>query len=281
MLHSLKAAKRTAATLAILSAFALLVLNSACKIAGGNNAAGNASNVNSNGAAGETSATPPFQTKEPERYQARMVLTFSLAGHRETSETLINREGDKRREDYEPVPGLKVSDLLIPAGHFLLLPARKLYAEVSSDTSGYLPGPQMTLPEDFSPDRLINESRTEALYEKLGVEELNGRSVTKYRVKVVGPTLEKQGTTSEQLIWIDEAFGMPVRSENILKSDGQGEDAATYTMEMLDLKQEADQSSFALPQDYKKVSAKEIMAQVTSSKTPARPTENEEKGAVP
>ncbi|HEV7857050.1 MAG TPA: hypothetical protein VGO91_00225, partial [Pyrinomonadaceae bacterium] len=142
----------------------------------------------------------------------------------------------------------------------------KLYAEVTNEAEGTVPGSLPNLPEDFAPDRLINESRTEARYEKLGVEELNGRSATKYRVSITGAEKLDQSTQIDQLIWIDEHLGMPVKSETTSKTDSY---VTTYTMEMLDIKEEADQSLFAVPQDYKRVAMKEMLAQMAASKAAA------------
>lgn len=245
----------------------LLLLTVACKTTGGGAGAGGTVNTGNGGAAGEKSFTPPFQTREPERYQARMVLTSASETKQESqnrSETFIVRDGAARREDYEWRPGLKVSDLNLHAGHFLLLHDRKLYAEVSSSealASAAHSGSDISLPEDFSPDRLVNESRTGAVYERLGVEEWNGRSTVKYRVS----TTKADGASAapvEQLIWIDEQLGMPVRSETIAKSGGANN--VTYSMEILDLKQEVDPALFTVPQDYRKVSMKEMLAQLSA-----------------
>lgn len=254
--------------LVILLAAFLSISNIACKSQGlGNNAGGdNPANGNSSGATGEVYATPPFQTREPERYQAQMVIRLRAADDVETSESFIMRDGENRREDYEPLPGIKVSDLQIPAGHFLLLHNMKLYADVTNEADGSVPGPLLNLPEDFAPDRLVNESRTETRYEKLGVEEVNGRSTTKYRVSVTGAEKLDQGTQVEQLIWIDERLGMPVKSETTSNAAGH---VTTYTMEMLNIKEEADQSLFAMPQDYRKVAMREIMAHMAAGKSPA------------
>lgn len=249
---------------ALLLLVLLLVLNVACKTTGGGGtgAGGGSANGNSGAeAAGEKSFTPPFQTREPERYQARMVLR-SGGETESSSETFIARDGDERREDYEWMPGVRVSDLNTRAGHFLLLPDSKLYAEVTHDHGGGLAAPSgadISLPEDFSPDRLVNEARSEAVYERLGVEEWNGRAATKYRVRTLSDGGGATGT-AEQLIWVDEQLGMPVRSVTV--SSGAGTPQVRYSMELLDLKQEVDRGLFTVPQGYRKVLLREMLAHV-------------------
>lgn len=274
-----RAAKRaTPALFILLAAAILLAVSIACKPTGGNQPGASGAGGDPGRAAPETSSTPPFQTREPDRYRARMRLTFSLDEHTETSETIIRRDRERRREDYEPVPGVRVSELEIPSGRFLLLPDARLYAEVRPEEGGQEPAPQMGPPEDFAPDLLVNESRTEASYEKLGAEQLNGRAATKYRVVTVGAGLMDQGAGSEQLIWIDEALGMPVRSETV-QGAGGGQGAARYTMEMLDISEEVDGSVFALPQDYKRVALKELLDRISPSKQPPAGAEDGRKGA--
>jgi outer membrane lipoprotein-sorting protein len=276
---SLKNEKRARVVLAILLAVLLSILNAGCKSQGtGNNAGGNPANGNSNGAAGEVYATPPFQTREPERYQAQMILNFTLDEHHESASTFIARDGDRRREDYEPAPNVKASDLQTTEGHFLLLHDAKLYAEVTPETGGSVPGPLLTQQEDFAPDLLINESRTEARYEKLGVEELNGRSATKYRVTILSAAGANDGAQvvqGEQFIWIDERLGMPVRSE--ATSTGASGVETKYIMEMLNVKEEVDGSVFAVPQNYKKVAMREILARIAAAKSPAKNDETSAK----
>ncbi|HEV7859103.1 MAG TPA: hypothetical protein VGO91_10845, partial [Pyrinomonadaceae bacterium] len=112
---SFKNMKRARVTLVILLAALLPILNVGCKSqgSGNNTGGGNPANANSSGTTGEVYATPPFQTGEPERYQARMIIRLRAADDVESSDTFIVRDGEKRREDYEPSPGIKVSDIQI------------------------------------------------------------------------------------------------------------------------------------------------------------------------
>lgn len=161
------------------------------------------------------------------------------------------RDGDKRREDYEIVKGVQFTVLLLPEGSYMLYPAKKIYAEIGAD-GGSRPNARQSVPPDFSADKLVNASRMGASYEKLGAEELNGRTVTKYRVTTRG----QAGQTTETIIWVDESLGMPIKSESTTKSEASGE--SRYTVEYKDIKLEADPSLFLLPKDYKKVSQEEI-----------------------
>ncbi|MBV9959304.1 MAG: hypothetical protein JO360_12840, partial [Acidobacteria bacterium] len=87
----------------------------------------NSNAANSNAAAEETSSTPPFQTKEPERYQATMSINGDLGQQAQSipglsssinREMFIARDGDKRRVESEILAGIKVAFLQLPTGRY-------------------------------------------------------------------------------------------------------------------------------------------------------------------
>ncbi|MCM3870226.1 MAG: hypothetical protein ND895_05955 [Pyrinomonadaceae bacterium] len=203
-----------------------------------------------------TFTTPPFSTKEPYRYQAtRITSVTETAGSEnssppQSSQVLIARDGEKRREEYSAGVIGQIVHLDIPAGRFIVLPGSKVYADLSTASHETGPGSLDVSPE-LSPDQLLNEAHAPATYEKLGSETIAGQPTTKYRVIVVTGT-ESQ---NETLIWIDEALGMPVRSETMSTSSGQ---TSKVTMELKDVKLEVDERLFSWPPDYRKVEPRMI-----------------------
>lgn len=260
---------RARAALVYLFLLTLALSAASCKGSGTNG------NQNANSAAGsttvadETSTTPPFSTKEPERYQATMVITSSLGEQSNipgmsqltTKEMLIARDGERRRVDMELVPGMRAAYLQTATARYLLLPARKVYAEFKQGGEGGASEPSKNPSSDFSPDALLNQSIGGARYEKLGAENVSGRATVKYRVTMTGKTGEAKSVTTESLIWIDDALGMPVKSETTMS--GTGSANSKYSMELRDIKQDVDQSVFELPTDYTKVDYKDIQRQIT------------------
>ena len=249
-------------TLFTLLLLTLLLATASCKrsdVTGNRNADG----AGASNASGDTSSTPPFATKEPERYQATRIITSSEGGAETTadnapgSRTLIAREGERRREDYESPAGEKISYLQLPEGTYVLLPAKKLYAELKPSMSG-AGDDRASVPPDFSPDKLLNETRPESLYEKLGAENVNGRSTMKYRVTVRGRVGAGKEVTTESLVWVDESLGMPIKTETT--STGGAASGAKITMELRDIKETVDAGMFELPADYRKVEIKELFA---------------------
>jgi hypothetical protein len=203
-----------------------------------------------------TSSLPPFGTKEPLRYQAVRITTRGRSepgvavAAPATTRVSIARDGDKRREDYD-FDGVVISYLELAGRRLALLPSQKIYAELGAGEDVEIPA---NLSAEFSPDRLLNETPSETKYEKLGSEILNGRKAIKYRVTNDDPT-DQNSQKTETLIWIDETLQLPLRSETLATADG---DQASFTTELQNLSENVDAAVFALPGDYRKVSAQDF-----------------------
>jgi len=236
-------------TLALVSLLTLALAAASCKRS---DVSVNQNSAGTPAASGKPSSAPPFQTKEPERYQATRVVTTIDGG---ASQTFIARDGERRREEYEEGAGGRVAYLELPGARYVLLPAKKLYAELKTEAGGRGGGAE--IPPDFSPERLLNESRPETVYERLGEENLDGRQAVKYRVTVRDPGTGHAAV--ETLVWVDERLGMPVKSETT--SSG-----ARTTTELRDVRETVDAGLFELPADYQKVSPEEIFAQTNGGR---------------
>jgi hypothetical protein len=210
----------------------------------------------------EFRSVPPFSTKEPERYQATRLITsveYTTASGQSPlttiSKTLIAREGDKRREEYESGSEKALVFLETPEVHLILSPANKLYADLNaaeSDAGSAVPPGA----SDFSPERFLNETPALARYENLGGERINERQTTKYRV--TSKENGDAGAANVTLIWIDDVLGLPIRSET---SSTGSEHPATLTMELRELKETVDSRIFELPKDYKKVDYRRFLSE--------------------
>jgi outer membrane lipoprotein-sorting protein len=204
----------------------------------------------------EVSSLPPFSTKEPDHYQATRIMTSidndGVQAPRVTR-VLIARQGERRREDYDSDSDLRTTYLEIPAGTFVLLPSKKLYADIKAGSATLaLANQQADQQADFSPEALLNEP-TAARYEKLGSEKLDGRTATKYRV--TNPSTNGTEVQTVTLIWIDEALGMPIRSET---ETSDSTHHSKLTMELRDIRSQVDPGLFELPKDYRKVEYSEL-----------------------
>jgi hypothetical protein len=246
----------------------LLCLAVAVVIAGCHSSNTSNANLNSSGPKTEISYLPPFATKEPDRYQATMVTTSDLGDEmksgsgdsnrpstRTASRILIARDGDRRRTEYE-VGGTKIVCLQIPAGAYLLSPAKRVYADLNEDLKDNASAAAAERSSDFSPDRLINETQTGARYEKLGSEGVLGRTATKYRVTTSGGAGEAKNAVTETFIWVDDSLGIPIKSETAISGAGAGD--SRYGIELEDIRLDVDPAIFELPKNYARVSSSEF-----------------------
>ena len=189
-------------------------------------------------------STPPFQTKEPDRYRATRTITIVTAkGQTSTATTSVARDGDLRRHESQ-VESKTVVLIETPEGRFVLLPDEKIYAEAAPDTS--LPTTEGDDTMESSPEGLLHAETGNTSYQKLGKESISGRSAEKYRV-VVNTGGAGNVTVGETLIWIDEDLKMPVKSET------KSADGTRVSMEISKITLSVDASLFKIPADYRKL----------------------------
>ena len=192
------------------------------------------------------STTPPFQTKEPERYRAtRTITNITADGRTNVIKHAIAKDGEFRRFEAEFVSA-RLIFVQGPQGKFVLLPDEKIYVD---QAEGVVPGAADD--DESSPERLLHTESGTSSYKKLGTEVISGRNTNKYLV-VVNAANAANVSSSETLIWIDEALGMPTKSET------KSSDGSRSTMELSDLALEVDKNLFQVPADYKKVPFSEI-----------------------
>jgi hypothetical protein len=192
------------------------------------------------------SATPPFQTKEPERYRAtRTITTVTADGRTNVTRSSMAKDGELNRLEMEIVSKKQIF-LDLPEGKLLLLPDEKVYA----DLNGRPPG--SSYEDESSPERLLHTDAGNSSYQKLGTEMISGRKTEKYRVVVNGGNAPNV-SSSETLIWVDEALGMPIKSET------RSSDGSRSTMELSDISLEVGKDLFQVPNDYRKITFGELI----------------------
>jgi outer membrane lipoprotein-sorting protein len=195
------------------------------------------------------SSTPPFQTKEPDRYRAiRNVTVVTANGQTVTTRNLIARDGELRRAESQVV-SKTIAYVELPEGKFVLLPDEKIYAEVTPDTS--LPTIDADDTLERSPEGLLHAETGNTSYQSLGKEAIGGRNADKYRVLVNAPNAENV-SVSETLIWIDDVLRMPIKSET------KSSNGTRVSMELSDISLEVDHVLFQIPKDYQKLAFAEF-----------------------
>lgn len=213
--------------------FALsLMLFSACRFWQG---AGGATPSPTPFTAAEIISEIPFSTKEPETFQVEIVITANNSENK----IFVARSGALRRFDYDAGAKNQVSAIHADK-RYLVIQGKKVYAEGAAETAS---GAETWT--DFLTNEWLNE-KAEAKFFKEGAE----NNLTKYRV-VLG-----ESDKSETLVFVDESVNLPVRQEFYSLADGQR--ILTMTIELRNLKLEAEAELFSVPKDYKKVSMEEF-----------------------
>lgn len=132
----------------------------------------------------------------------------------------------------------------LPEGNFVLVPDEKIYA-ARVGPGAFVPAQEGREGQEGFEEVYVHTAPIQSTYQNLGAETVNGTTTTKYKVTVNG---EANGSVSESetLIWIDEALGMPVKSETHSA-------AGTRRMELSKVLLSVDKALFAIPKGYQKV----------------------------
>lgn len=186
----------------------------------------------------ETKSSVPFSVKEPEVYQAQFVTTTGDV----STVSFYARKGENWRLDMNFGSPNFVS-IIRSDKLYAISTARKVFAEMPSE--------QAATP-DFVQDMtagLLSQS-TAKKFENLGRD----GTVTKYRV-----SLGENGA-SEAIIYYDETVGIVTREEFFSLPRKTDSDAPEFVYEVRELKSEVDDSVFAIPAGFRKVSWNEYSA---------------------
>ncbi len=190
----------------------------------------------------ESKSAIPFSSKEPDVYQAEIVLTTYASGEKTERKIFTARRGAKLRCDYENgISRLQLSE----NENFSLNNSKKIYAE--SQTNSSVSGEKGETIKDFLTAEWLDEKRG-AKFENLGAE----NNLTKYRVKFE----DALNYASENLIYVDASLKIPVRQE-LYTTNGE-QKTLVFSMELRNFKLEADDKLFELPKDFRRVSANEF-----------------------
>ncbi len=179
----------------------------------------------------------PFSTKEPENFQADIVVTTVINGKTAERRYLIAKNGNRSLHTFDLESENERSILRLEDKTILIENKSKSYREISKENSA-----------NFIDDSLIKNLISKWLNEKVSasfvkLEVENG--LTKYRVNL------DSKTNSEILIFIDEKIQLPVRQE--FYSIVENKIILNYTIELKNFKLLAEEQLFELPKDHKEI----------------------------
>ena len=233
-------------------------------------------NINSNSNANMTTSTMTTNTgqvieaKEPDKYSATVTIAGSTTGQQRAAaqtEIKVARNGADRRYSVDTKLPTVGEVIYLEKGdkHYVILPARKQYAELTQEMTGV----NMETVRAMTPAQIVAYVSRQQVVERVGEETLNNRQVIKYRAAGKAQTQSSAGQVQgESFIYVDKETGLPLRVEGFSAATGnvQGVSGGSLVAEMKDIKTDVDLTQFELPTDYKQITADEVkqqMAQLT------------------
>jgi hypothetical protein len=195
--------------------------------------------------------TPPFSTKEPDKFQALRTTTYINGANESVTKQRVAKDGTLRRDESGLAGVGTVIYLTNSAGRFVMVPARKIYADVTTENAEREIVSDGETQLDNSPEGLIHTDQPKTQYQQMGTEDVNGRSCTKYRV-IVNTTAAGNVTNSENIVWVDNSMGIPIKTVTTARS------GAKMITEFSELSSVVDPKLFEIPQGFTKVTPLEV-----------------------
>ena len=255
-----------------LLSLAFLFLSTACQPAKTTDANANA-NANANSSANANSANAntenagsSINTREPEKYSATMVLSIETEGGDKaigipSLSVQVARSGADRRIEFKMPDGSPLIYLDHDNRHYVILPARKQYAELSKEATG------VQLHKLLTPGQLVADLKDKKGVERVGEGPMNGRTAEKYRYAAATNTNTKAGEVkAEAFIYIDKETGLPLRAEMMAESSGdvKGVKGVRAVTELRDIKTDIDTAMFQTPAGYEQVAPEKVRQQIAA-----------------
>jgi hypothetical protein len=224
-------------------------------------------NSNTNINATTTSVDPSSvitETKEPDQYQAVVQLKLQATGDNKqtnlpTISATVARSGGDRRMEFNLPTNEKILYLDKAGTTYLILPNRKQYAVLDKQSLGF------EVRQLMMPEQIVGQVRAVKGVERVGEENVNGRTVIKYRYGSVANTQSQAGqVATESFFLIDKETGLPIHSETVSQTQNgsvQGFKGFRVVTEMTDIKGEAPADLFAVPTEFQKIDAAQVKSQ--------------------
>ena len=218
----------------------------------------NAAATNSNTAPATEAAT--IAASEPNEYRATLVFSGTAEGQSQAIKIPVDvsRSGDNRRYSFNNLPVIGQLVLLDRSDkRYLIIPQRKQYAELTPELLGF----------DFrslTPAQIVAHLRRQQGVERVGEEQLNGRTVTRYRYAATAQTQTQAGEVrADSYFLVDKDTGLPVHAELTGRSTGnvQGVNTARLVADMTDIQTTVNATDFELPQGYQQLTEQQIKQQ--------------------
>ena len=211
-----------------------------------------------------STAPSTIAAREPDSYRATIVFTAETEGGEKTIgiPTLtadVAKNGNDRRLSFKLPDGSDLVYLESKGVQYGIAPARKQYAELTPEATGFQIHKLMT------PGQLVSYLDRLRGIELVGDETLNGRNAVKYRYARTAQTSTTAGEVrTESFIYVDKDTGLPLRAELFSEASGnvQGVKGAKVVAEMRDISTNVEPTLFEVPAGLNKVPEAQVRAQV-------------------
>ena len=230
-------------------------------------------NVNTNASANanlapvnaNTSTAPSaLAAREPDKYRATLVFSAQTEGGDKTIgipplSADVAKNGADRRVSFKLPDGSDLIYLDHNGTPYAILPARKQYAELTPEATGFQIHKLMT------PGQLVAYLDRLQGIQLVGEEQQSGRTALKYRYDRTSQTKTSAGEVkTESFVYIDKDTGLPLRAEIFSEASGnvQGVKGAAFVAEMRDIATNLDPSLFEVPAGYNKIPEAQVRQQV-------------------
>jgi hypothetical protein len=248
---------------------ALLLSVAGCQPAPNSNTSANTQPANSRASAANVNSESAtngvtINAREPAKYSATLQLSLETSGGDKaiglpSLSVQVARSGDDRRVEFKLPDGTPLIYLDHNNHHYVIVPGRKQFAELTPEATG------VQMQKLMTPGQLVGDLKELKGVERTGEEPMNGRVAEKYRYNASTNTNTKAGEVkAEAFVYVDKETGLPLRAELNAASSGdvKGMKAARVVAEMSDIKTDIEASMFEVPAGYAQVAPEKVREQI-------------------
>src|ERR1044072_4893806 len=149
----------------------------------------------------------------------------------------VAKNSEDRRLEFKLPDGSPLVYLDHDNRHYVILPARKQYAELNKESTG------LQFQKLLTPGQLVESLKNVKGLQRAGDETYNGRAAEKYQYTKTAQTNTKAGEVqANAFIYVDKDTGLPLHAEIDAERSGdvKGVKAARIVAEMRDIKTDVD-----------------------------------------
>jgi len=211
-------------------------------------------------------ASSPVNAKEPEQYEAKVTLNLEATGNQEkmalpTLSATVSRNANDRRMEFTMPAGGRVVFLDKGGTNYLILPDKKQYAELTSESLGF------EIRRMMMPEQIVAQAMKVPGMQLVGEEKYQGRDAVKYRYAAVANTGTQAGQVStDSFLLVDKETGLPLHSETVSQTQSganvQGFNGVRVITEIANIRTDPLPEQFEMPTGLQKIDTTQVREQV-------------------